>query len=128
MYDLIKNYSTILFNRNLKWLGTELTVTDIINEVYATGFYTEEDVIKIIRDIVFKEKRRLIANRQIENKNGEKICNKCHNPKSYSEFYKRFDNRTGLHYLTNNCMECEKIRRFEYNSRKRKENEKNENI
>lgn len=128
MYDLIKQYATIMYNRNLKSFGTIITVNDIINEVFAIGYSSESDVVKIVRDVIFKEKRRLIVVQQqhsIINVPGEKICNKCHESKPFSEFYKRFDKRNGFRYLNNNCMGCEKDRRSEYNLKKREErNEK----
>lgn len=132
MYDLIHQYANIMYNRNLKSFGTIITVNDIISEVYAIGYTSKEDVIKIVRDIIFKEKRRLIVSRQqrsTKNISGEKICNKCKKSKSFLEFYKRFDKRNGFRYLNNNCMDCERIRRNEYNSTKRKErNEKNREL
>ncbi|HEY5591554.1 MAG TPA: hypothetical protein VIK55_11115 [Paludibacter sp.] len=127
MYDFINQYANIMYNRNLKSFGTIVIVNDIINEVYAIGFNSKEDVIKKVRDIIFKEKRRIIASQQqrsSRNVIGEKICNKCNKSKSFSEFYKRFDKRNGFRYLCNNCMECEIIRRSEYNSRKRNEKKK----
>lgn len=132
MYELITKYAGIMYDRNLKSFGTIVTVKDIISEVYATGFNSKEDVIKIVRDVIFKEKRRLIVSQQQRssiNMPGEKICNRCKESKSFSEFYKRFDKRNGFRYLNNNCMDCERIRRNEYNSRKRKErNEKNREL
>lgn len=122
MYDLIMKYANILYDRNLKSFGTVTTVKDIVSEVYAIGYSSEEDVVKVVRDVVFKEKRRLLALRQQRRKTeltGEKVCNECQLPKPVSEFYQRVDSRTGFMYLCNNCKECEKIRRFNYNSRKR---------
>lgn len=132
MYELITQYAGIMYDRNLKSFGTTVTAKDIISEVYAIGFETKQDVIKIVRDVIFKEKRRLLAAQQQRsslNIVGEKTCNRCGESKSFSEFYKRFDKRNGFRYLNNNCMDCEKIRRYEYNSRKREErNEKNREL
>jgi len=113
-----------MYDRNLKSFGTTIILEDIINDVYAVGFTTQEDVIKTVRNVIFKEKRRLMAIRQqtkLRDITGEKICNKCHKSKPVTEFYKRFDARSGFRYLCNNCKDCEQIRRFEYNSKKRKQ-------
>jgi len=126
MHDLITKYANILYDRNLKSFGTMTTVSDIIGEVYAIGYSSEEDVVKVVRNVIFKEKRRLLALRQQycnTQLTGEKVCNKCKLPHPVSEFYRRIDSRTGFMYLCNNCKDCEKIRRFFYNSKKR--NEKN---
>ena len=121
MYDFIKKYAGIMFDRNLKSFGSIVTATDIISEVYAIGYDSQEDVVKIVRDVTFKNKRQLLAARQKRQNReltGEKKCNKCQLTKSVSEFYVRIDSRTGFRYLCNNCKECEKVRRSSYNLRK----------
>jgi hypothetical protein len=132
MYDEIVQYASIMYERNLKSFGDTVTAKDIISEVYAIGFSTKEDVIKIVRDVIFKEKRRLLAAQQqriSRNVPGEKICNRCKESKSYSEFYKRFDKRNGFRYFCNNCMDCEKIRRVEVNLRiRQKRDEKSREL
>ena len=132
MYDHITQYANIMYDRNLKSFGTILTAKDIISEVYSIGYKTKEDVVKIIRDVIFKEKRRLIValqQRSSINIPGEKICNICKESKSFSEFYKRVDKRNGFKYLCNNCMDCERERkRVLYNSQRENKHGQNNSI
>jgi hypothetical protein len=59
MYELITQYAGIMYDRNLKSFGTIVTAKDIISEVYAIGYNSKEDIVKIIRDIIFKEKKTI---------------------------------------------------------------------
>lgn len=129
MYDFIVKYAGIMYDRNIKSFGTIMTVRDVISEVYTVGFESKDDVVRIVRDIIFKEKRRLIVSQQQRSSRnivGEKTCNKCGQSKSYSEFYRYFDKRNGFKYLCYQCKECESLRHYEYNLRKR--NEKNRKL
>ena len=122
--DFIIQYAGIMYDRNLKSYGNLVTKQDIINGAISKDCKTREDAIKAVRDVLFFEKRILLATRQQrQNRDltGEKRCNKCTDNKPVAEFYVRIDSRTGFRYLNNNCKECEKIRRNEYNSKKRQE-------
>jgi len=122
--DFIIQYAGIMYDKNLKSYGNLVTKTDIINGAIAKDCKTKEEAIKAVRDVLFLEKRILLATRQQRQNSeltGEKRCNKCKDPKPVAEFYVRVDSRTGFRYLNNNCKDCEKIRRNEYNSKKRQE-------
>lgn len=124
MEEFIIKYASIMFDRNLSTFGNQITKNDIINEVFTRECTTEQQVVKTVRDVVFLEKRQLMANKQRRiNKEltGEKICNKCHLPKPVSDYYTRTDSRTGFRYLCNLCKECERKRHNENHRRKRQE-------
>lgn len=114
-------YAGKMYDINLSSFGSVVTKNDIVNEVISRNCSTEEELIRTVRDVVFFEKRRLIAlgqQRSTKDITGEKVCGRCQLPKPVADYYTRTDYRNGFRYLCNLCKECERKRHNELHARK----------
>lgn len=105
-------YAGKMYDINLSSFGNLITKNDIINEVISMNVQSEVEMIQTVRDVVFREKRRLMASKQKKQleTSREKFCKGCEKPKLASEFYVRVDSRTGYRFLCNLCKVCERER------------------
>ena len=116
-YDILKDYTHYMYNRNLKkFTQNTMSVLDFLSEAFATGFGSIDEAKKTIRNCILSEKRRLIARiQQSENRSRfdvrEKKCCDCGLPFPIQELYPRKDSDTGLMYYNSYCRECENVRR-----------------
>lgn len=82
-YDILKDYTHYMYNRNLKnFTQNTMSVLDFLSEAFATGFGSIDEAKKTIRNGILNEKRRLIARiQQSENRSRfdvrEKKCCDC---------------------------------------------------
>ena len=119
-YKKILNHAKCLIDRNKYILGSAVKPEEVVSEVFLRLSEKVNDTEKLARDIVLTEVRRVMANRQkrISRHNIiHKKCNNCNETKETTEFYKRYDCRTGLHYFDSYCKPCEIQRRLKYVSK-----------
>lgn len=115
--ELLKQYTTNLYNRNLKVFNSEITCVDyFVNEAYSIHPNSFDLAKKIVVDRILTERRRQIAKiQQNESLNKfdfrSKKCASCGELKHISEFKPRIDKKTDYHYYTSYCVECERERR-----------------
>lgn len=112
-YDELLEYSTHLFNRNLKVFSQNLyNPIDFVHEAFLIGYDDIDKAKKIIVDRILKEKRRLIAAiQQSENRSQfdvrDKKCCKCKLQKPIDEFKPRVEKSTGYCYYNSYCDTCQ---------------------
>lgn len=121
-YELLLKYSELMTKKNLSGFRNNITnAHDFVAIAYEKTFIDYDNAVKIIRNAVINEKRRLIGQIQsqmIFDRVGEKRCGCCKQNKSYQEFRKCIDYKTNYQYFNSKCNDCQK----QYdNSDKRKE-------
>lgn len=110
-YNILIEYATSLYNRNLKTLANNLyQPMDFVHNIYDSNADVEVSK-KLIRDYIITEKRRIIGRMQHQGKCRfdvyEKRCGKCLERKPIQLFSPRIDKRTGYKYYSTHCKECQ---------------------
>ena len=112
-YELLLEYSELMTKKNLSGFRNNITNShEFVAIAYEKTFSEYDNAIKIIRNAVINEKRRLIGQIQSQmliDRVGEKRCGCCKETKSYQEFRKRIDYRIDYQYFNSKCNECQRV-------------------
>jgi hypothetical protein len=110
-YKHLHNYATIMVAKNLsQYTNNMLNADDFVATAFTEQCSNYDDAIKIIRNAVITEKRRLIGdlqrNGKLKNKHTDKVCKSCKQSLPLDLYYSVTDYRIGFMYYTSKCKTC----------------------